>query len=236
MNRTKGAITVEATIILPLYILLMVFLINFLNVFYLQQTIQFGMNNAASVLAQYCYVVDKTIGMEHLTLSSEQQTKAADLYDNIVQVGDTGKQAIQSFSNLFEGGNLLNKLEEVGSSAKEFSDSISTLSDSIKAVTGEDLVDCLLTGGLEAGGGMLIEVLVDDYLEQMNVNLNYLDGEIKYALYVDPERYDLIVKASYCYADPLFSVFTKGFRIEQQVCVHPWIGGETDGLRGKLIG
>ena len=34
----------------------------------------------------------------------------------------------------------------------------------------------------------------------------------------------------------MFSIFTEGFAIEQQVVVHPWIGGKTPGLRGKLVG
>ena len=88
-------------------------------------------------------------------------------------------------------------------------------------------------GAVETGGGMLVEAMVDDYLDQLKINRNMLPDGIKYNLFVDGTdgRYDLVLQAEYVYDSPLFSVFIDGFRVRQQVVAHPWIGGSTPGLR-----
>ena len=127
-------------------------------------------------------------------------------------------------------------MEELISNGKNFASATTNLANKLKAVKGDDLVSYLLTTAGETGGGMIVESMVEDYLDQMKVNRNLLSGDIQYALYIDNSTNDLILKAAYCYNDPMFSIFTEGFAIEQQVVVHPWIGGKTPGLRGKLVG
>ena len=136
----------------------------------------------------------------------------------------------------FDDGITIDKLEELISNGKNFASATTNLANKLKAVKGDDLVSYLLTTAGETGGGMIVESMVEDYLDQMKVNRNLLSGDIQYALYIDNSTNDLILKAAYCYNDPMFSIFTEGFAIEQQVVVHPWIGGKTPGLRGKLVG
>ena len=69
-KRRKGAITVEAVIVLPLYILVILFIINFLNISFLQLAIQQGLNNAGRTLSQYGYALDVAVGIE--TINSNQ--------------------------------------------------------------------------------------------------------------------------------------------------------------------
>lgn len=232
MKKARGSMTVEATIIMPLYVLLLMFLANFMNIFYLHQTVQYGLHNAGSVIAQYCYAVDKTVGMEKFTVSEDTQGKFSD----IGAAMDEFNSAAQTAMSTFDGGFTLDKLDDLITNGKKFASASGNLADKLRSVNGNDLVSYLLTTAGEAGGGMIVKAMVEDYLNQMKVNRNLLNGDIQYALYVDNSSYDLILKAAYCYNDPIFSIFTDGFAIEQQVMVHPWIGGSTPGLRGKLVG
>lgn len=232
MKKERGSMTVEATIIMPLYILLLMFLANFMNIFYLHQTVQYGLNNAGSVLAQYCYAVDKTIGMDKFVVSEDTQGKFSDIGAAMEQFNTSAQKAMGSF----DGGITLDKLGELIDNGKAFASASGNLAGKLRSVSGDDLVSYLLTTAGEAGGGMIVKAMVEDFLDQMKVNRNLLSGDIQYALYVDNSNYDLILKASYCYNDPIFSIFTDGFAVEQQVVVHPWIGGSTPGLRGKLVG
>ena len=73
-NGKKGAITVEAVMILPLYILVILFLINFMNITYTQLTVQQGLNNAGRMLAQYGYAMDVAVGLENLNDTADVDT------------------------------------------------------------------------------------------------------------------------------------------------------------------
>ena len=214
--RQKGSVTVEAVIILPLYLLTMVFLLNFLDVFYVRLAVQQGLNNASSTLSQYCYAVDKVVGIEKLTLDEGTSAKAQELAEAIFNE----PLSLDSVGKAIEKG-------------KSFVGASSNLVGAIKQVKGEDIVNYLMTSAVETGGGMLVEAMVDDYLDQLKINRNMLPDGIKYNLFVDGTdgRYDLVLQAEYVYDSPLFSVFIDGFRVRQQVVAHPWIGGSTPGLR-----
>ena len=110
----------------------------------------------------------------------------------------------------FDDGITIDKLEELISNGKNFASATTNLANKLKAVKGDDLVSYLLTTAGETGGGMIVESMVEDYLDQMKVNRNLLSGDIQYALYIDNSTNDLILKAAYCYNDPMFSIFTEG--------------------------
>ncbi len=229
MGKKKGAMTVEAAIVLPLYILLLTFLVNFLNIYYLHTVVQHGLNSAASTLAQYCYAVDLTLGVENISLQEETSAKAQQLGDAINNFYDASTDAL----TLFNDGISLDNLGKLLDSGKTFINASSNLVSKVQGVTGEDVANLVLTGMVETGGGMLVEAMVDDYLDQMKINRDLLGGDIQYGLYITSDgRYDLILTAAYQYNDPLFALFTPGFAIRQQAVVHPWIGGATPGLRG----
>jgi hypothetical protein len=234
LKKARGSLTVEAAIILPVYILVLVFLANFLNIFYLHQAVQYGLNNAGSILAQYCYAVDKTVGMDQFAVSEDTKDKAVGIADAINGFSSAANDALTAFDQ----GLTLDNLPNLLNSGKNFAGATSNLAGKLRSVGGQDVVNYLLASAGEAGGGMVVKSIVEDYLDQMKVNRSLLDGDIQYALYLDSTdgRYDLVLKASYCYSDSLFSLFTKGFAVEQQAVFHPWIGGESPGLRGKLVG
>ncbi len=227
--RQKGSVTVEAVIILPLYLLTMVFLLNFLDVFYVRLAVQQGLNNASSTLSQYCYAVDKVVGIEKLTLDEGTSAKAQELAEAITGFTSSAKDTLSIFNEPLSLDSVGKAIEK----GKSFVGASSNLVGAIKQVKGEDIVNYLMTSAVETGGGMLVEAMMDDYLDQLKINRNMLPDGIKYNLFVDGTdgRYDLVLQAEYVYDSPLFSVFIDGFRVRQQVVAHPWIGGSTPGLR-----
>lgn len=229
MKRKKGAITVEATIVMPLYILLLAFLINLLNIFYVRLAVQNGLNNAATTMAQYCYAIDLTLGMDKLTLSDETSQKATQLAGDIDDFSTSAKDMAQ----VFEQKLSIAMLEDMIDKGGEFLNSTKQLKSTLSNIEGEDVANYLLTGGAELGGGFLVKVMVEDYLDEMKISRTAISGDIEYNFYVDASHnYDLVLTADYRYGDTFFSVFgADAFVIHQQVVVHPWIGGASDGLR-----
>lgn len=229
MKRKKGAITVEATIVMPLYILLLAFLINLLNIFYVRLAVQNGLNNAATTMAQYCYAIDLTLGMDKLTLSDETSQKATQLAGDIDNFSTSAKDMAQVFEQKLSVAMLEDMIDKGG----EFLNSTKQLKSTLSNIEGEDVANYLLTGGAELGGGFLVKVMVEDYLDEMKISRTAISGDIEYNFYVDASHnYDLVLTADYRYGDTFFSVFgADAFVIHQQVVVHPWIGGASDGLR-----
>lgn len=228
-KRKKGAITVEATIVMPLYILLLAFLINLLNIFYVKLAVQNGLNNAATTMAQYCYAIDLTLGMDKFTLSDSTSQKATQLAGDI----DNFSSSAQAMAQVFEQKLSVAMLQDMIDKGSEFLDSTKQLKSTLANIEGEDVANYLLTGGAELGGGFLVKVMVEDYLDDMKISRTAIEGDIAYNFYIDASHnYDLVLTADYSYGDTFFSVFGADvFTIHQQVVVHPWIGGASDGLR-----
>lgn len=228
-TRKKGAITVEATLIMPFYILLLAFLINLLNIFYVKLAVQNGLNNAATTMAQYCYAIDLTLGMDKLAISDSTSQKAMQLADDI----DDFSSSAQAMAQVFEKKLSVAMLEDMIDKGGEFLNSTKQLKNTLANIEGEDVANYLLTGGAELGGGFLVKVMVENYLDDMKISRTAIEGDIEYNFYVDASHnYDLVLTADYHYGDTLFSAFgADAFVVHQQVVVHPWIGGESDGLR-----
>lgn len=226
-KRRKGAITVEAVIVLPLYILLILFIINFLNISFLQLAIQQGLNNAGRTLSQYGYALDVAVGIE--TINSNQVDA------NVATVGpvvDTFQEISGDIGDLFQDFSFA-RVPSVLEKGKQLGEQVKTMASSLKSITGEDVVSYLLTTGAETGMSMLVEYTVDEYLTEMKVNRNMLDGRIRYRVCMDDDTQDIVLIATYRYQSGMFSLFTDGIDMRQVVVIHPWIGGKTQGIRQK---
>ena len=231
MKQMRGSIAVEAIIVMPFYILTLIFLANFLNVFHTHNVIQNGLNHAANTISQYCYAVDITIGMEKFALEEETVQKANDLQKAINEFTAAGSAVLGGFDDF-----KLSNLDTLMDNGKRFVNAASNLGTAISKIKGDDLVNALMTAGAEAGGGLLVKALVENYLADMKINRKLISDEIHYSFYVDPERYDLVLTAYYTYNNPIFSIFTDGFYVKQRAVVHPWIGGDSPALRKIDIG
>ena len=232
MNRMRGSITVEATIVLPIYILLLVFIMNFLNIFYMRMVIQSGLNNAGTTIAQYCYAIELTVdgGMENFTLSESVAGKVSEIGDSINEFVGSAERTL----NVFNQDLSIGMLSDLISNGKEFLTAGNRLAAAMKNVKGDDIKNYLFTTAAETGGGLLVKTMVESYIDDMKVNRGLLDGEIEYEMYITNDRCDLVLIARYLYKNTTFSIFmNRPFYVEQQVVVHPWIGGETQGLRNS---
>ena len=227
VRNKRGAVTVEAVLVLPVYTLAVLFMIHFLNVSYLQLTIQQGLNNAGRTLAQYCYAVDMTMGLETIN-TNILDSKA-----------ETVKPVVENFNTVTAGiGDLFNdfSVEKLGTmveQGKEFASSVKTMASSLNGIGGKDIVSYLLTTAAEGGTSLIVESIVEEYLTEMKVNRNMLDGKISYRVCMDDKTNDIILIATYRYHSGMFSMFTDGFDMRQVVAVHPWVGGATKGVRQK---
>ena len=119
------------------------------------------------------------------------------------------------------------------SKGKQMGDQVKTMTSALGSISGKDVVSYLLTSGAETGMSMLVEHTVDEYLTEMKVNRSMLDGGIRYRVCMDDETQDIVLIATYRYRSGMFSLFTDGIDMRQVVVIHPWIGGETQGIRQK---
>ncbi len=231
-NGKKGAITVEAVMILPLYILVILFLINFMNITYTQLTVQQGLNNAGRMLAQYGYAMDVAVGLENLNDTAdvdtfEESTKT--VFQSLL--GTDG--LVSKIGQLF-GHFSLEQLQEVVEGAKQLPDQVDTMKAAAENVDGKDIVNYLVASGTELGASMAVQSMVEDYLDEMKVNRNLLEGEkgkeFHYYASLDKDQ-NIVLIVTYRYQSPMFSLFTDGIDMRQVVVVHPWVGGETPGVR-----
>lgn len=223
----KGAITVEAVIVLPLYILVILFIINFLNISYLQLAIQQGLNNAGRTLSQYGYALDVAVGIE--TINSNQ------IDANVATVGpvvDTFQDMAGDVGELFQDFSF-DKVSSILSKGQQLGGQVKTMASALGSITGKDVASYLLTTGAETGMSMLVEQTVDEYLTEMKVNRSMLDGGIHYRVCMDDNSQDIVLIATYRYQSGMFSLFTDGIDMRQVVVIHPWIGGKTQGIRQK---
>lgn len=225
-NNQKGALTIEAMLVLPLYLLVITFVINFLNISYLQLTIQQGLNNAGKTLAQYCYAVDLTVGMDRLS-ETGLDAKAEKVGNVISETKDMMNSLGDVFSSFSFG-----KLKKLISKGKEFGASVKETKEALESITGEEVVSYLLTTATDVGTSMLVEALVEEYLTEMKVNRNMLDGDISYMACLGEDN-DIVLIATYRYQSGLFSMFFDGIDMRQTVVVHPWVGGKTESVREK---
>lgn len=231
-DKRKGAITVEAVIILPVYILVILFIINFLNISYMQLTVQQGLNNAGRMLAQYGYAIDIAVGLENLNDTEVIDTtagKAKSVFESLT--GSDG--LIPKIGELFQGFSL-STLQGTVDSAKGVAEGTKELIAEAKNINGTSIAHYLLASGTEMGASQVVKNMVEEYLDEMKVNRSLLEGErgqeIHYYVSLDGDE-NIVLIAAYRYKSPMFSLFTDGIDMRQVVVVHPWIGGKTEGVR-----
>ncbi len=223
----KGAITVEAVMVLPVFMLVILCIIQFLNISYLQLVIQQGLNNAGRTLAQYGYALDVAVGIETVNTNHIDDNVAT-----VQPVVHTFQEMTGDIASLFQDFSF-DKVSSILGKGQELKGQVSTMITALKGITGKDVVSYLLTTGAEMGITMIVEGTVEEYLTEMKVNRNLLDGNIQYQVCMDDSTQDIVLIATYRYRSGMFSLFTDGIDMRQVVVVHPWIGGKTAGIRQK---
>lgn len=222
--------TVEATLTLPLFILVLLFIINFLNIFYLQLVIQQGLTHVGNTVGEYFYAVSLLADVNQFTMSESTSAKAAQLQSSISDVTDS---AISTLGMLNDGVTL-ETLPQLVENGTQLYNSVIAVKASVGAINVDDVKGYLFASGIDAASGGIVKLLMDQYVEEMNINTNLLDGEITYHAFLLSEggNNDLVLMAVYTYKHNMFTVFFDKIPMRQAVRVHPWIGGSTKGIRG----
>lgn len=226
----KGSLTVEATVILPIYLLTLFFVLNFMNIFYMQLAIQEGLNNTASVLGKYCNVAAVTVGMDRFELSKGNSDRVTALQTDINSFGKDLNHVV----DILQGDFSLERLSDLIDAGKGMYTSVSDIAHEVAGIGGDDVTNLLLSGAVELAGSAGVTAIMNDYLREMHVNQNLLEGadgeKLKFFLALDRENHDIVLTAQYRYKDPMFSIFFDSIDMKQSVVVHPWVGGSTPGL------
>ena len=222
-KRRKGILTVEAAIVLPIFIMVMVFVLSMLKMCYFHLVMQQALQNVGLTLAQYGYVIDEVVGLE--TFSLQKQTKEAEteIATGVQKTIDTGKELI----HLVEGGIKLETIGEIIEKGKTFKTDAEGLVKAVKEVDKEEVINYLFVSVMNGVAGDFVQWMIGDYLVAMEAKTETFE-DLKYELYIETETKDILLLVEYDYVFDFF--FTKPMRFQQMVRVHPWVGGSTEGI------
>lgn len=227
MNRRKGVLTVEAAIVLPIFVMVMAFVLNIMQLFYFHLVMQQSLQNVALTLAQYGYVVERTIGLENLALQTETKNKEQEIITGVNAVIDEGRTMISLLSNF-----TIDNLPTIMDSGGKFKDKAESLVNTIKGVDKETIVNYLLVSAMNEVGGDFVKWMIGDYLSEMGADTGAIDS-LEYQLIIETETKDMLLIVEYDYK--VNFIFTDTLRFQQMVRVHPWVGGNTEGLYKSLL-
>ena len=225
-RRRKGVLTVEAAIILPIFIMVMVFILSILKLFYFHLVMQQALQNVGITLAQYGYVIDKVTDLETFSLKADTKKAEDGLANSVTNFLNTGSELAPmvtgkiSLDNITE---IIDKGKTLGTDAKEVVEAVKNVTDK------EIIINYLLVSAMNDAGGRFVEWMTRDYLDAMEAKNETLQN-FEYAFYVEAGTKDFLLVAEYDYQLPF--LVTKPIRIQQAVRVHPWVGGETEGIYG----
>jgi len=221
-KRRKGVLTVEAALILPVFIIVMVFVLNLMNLFYFHLVMQQAVSNAGRSLAQYGYIIDKTIGIKKLTLDKNVSSKE----QKIMQDVDALITSAGEFAGLLQGKLTLDTIGQIIQKGSEFKKVLESAGETISSVSEEELVNYLLVSAMNGADDVFMQWMIGDYLKETGVLIGSID-EIEYVIYVEEETKDFIFVVQYRYSLPF--AFFKEVYLQQTLRIHPWVGGNTEG-------
>ena len=223
-QKRRGSITVEASIILPIFIMVMVFVLNMMNLFYFHLVMQQAVSNVGRTLSQYGYVIDKTIGLDKLALSEETKATEGKLITNV----DAMIKEAGSMATLLSGKLSLDTVVQVVESGKKFKGSLDDVVSALGDVKDnpEMIVNYLLVSAMNGADDVFMKWMIGDYLTEAGAAVGNID-DIEYAVYLEKGTKDIIFVVQYDYSLPF--AFFDDLRLQQAMRVHPWVGGKTAG-------
>lgn len=256
-DREKGMITVEAVLSLVPFILVILGIISFTNIFVLHNRIQYALYEAGSELTAYTYFyevsglrkADKTF-----TADADEQTEVLDTTIEkvsafIEQLG-TLQTSVQSENGLGEVKGELDNTVDAGKEAASAAGDL--LSDPQQIISGtaylamENVLKMLKTGALtlfmkarlssylevDVAGGSVISA--DDYLKAAGVKdgISGLDFS-KSKLFMDKEKKMIDVIVTYDVEISFFKLFFQkpAITIAQRCAIPAWLDGDGESYK-----
>lgn len=226
-SRRKGVLTMEAAIILPIFITVMVFLLSVMKLFYFHLVMQQAVNNVGRTMAQFGYVIDRVVDINNFSLKSETQKKEDAIATSVNTVIQDGKEMAVAFQDF--GVETLGTMIDSG---KKFGADVKVAAEAIKAVKGEDIINYLLVSAMNDVGGDFVRWMIGDYLDAMQSNSNAIQN-IEYSFYVETDTKDFLFVVEYDYKFDL--LLKKPLHFQQVTRLHPWVGGSTEGIYDSVI-
>lgn len=237
ISKRKGVLTVEAAIVLPVFIMVMFFVLSIMKLFYFHLVMQQSLQNVGRTLAQYGYVIDDLIGLEKFSMEKETAEAEAGLKQGVDAVITDSRKLISHL----QGKLTLETVEAVLNDGKEFAEHLNELGGTLELIKKNPtiIVNYLLVSAMNEAGGEFVRWMIGDYLDNMQAS-NGTISNLQYSLFVDAQgegsrkvsgTKDIILIVDYDYSLPFF--FFDKIRIRQQVRVHPWVGGPSEGVDWK---
>lgn len=223
----NGVLTVEAAIILPLFITVMVFLLSVMKLFYFHLVMQQAVNNVGRTMAQFGYVIDRVVDINNFSIKPETQKKEDGVTSSVNQVIADGKLMAEAFQDFG-----IDKLSTIIDTGKQFGTDVKAVGTALKEIRAEDIINYLLVSAMNDVGGDFVKWMIGDYLNSMQSNTSAIQN-ITYNFYVENGTKDFIFVVEYDYKFDL--LIKEPLHFQQIIRVHPWVGGDTEGIYGSVI-
>lgn len=227
-KKNKGILTVEAALILPVFIMVMCLVLSLMKLCYFHLVMQQSIQNVGTTLAEYGYLLDRAVGIENLSFKEGTAQKES----KIKQAADEVIDSFTEVAGYLKGNIELSTIPDMIEAGMALGGKAENLIDTVKTVEGEDIVNYLLVSSINQFGGNLVQWMVGDYLSAMG-SKNKTIQNIRYEIFVEEKTKDILLYVYYDYDFPYFMKDKMPFR--QMVRVHPWVGGERDGLYTETL-
>jgi Flp pilus assembly protein TadG len=221
LRNYPGVLTVEATVIFPIYMMVILTIVSLMNIFYTHAVIQQALNVTALRIAEYSYALKATNTLESFEWGAEASQQVSALKQNINNVSGAAERTLGGFANGF----TLENIAEVINNATEFAGSLDTLIKQLQGLNKETLGRYAIGIFVDSGSDTIVNGLVKKYLTDMQLDMrNVSNLDFSASEYYYGANKDVTLLVTYEYHNPLGIKFFDRANMMNTCTVHPWIG------------
>lgn len=227
--------TLELALILPIYIVVIMFVMNFMNIYYIHAVVQQGLNNAGKTLAEYCYLVDRAGYLDQasgwFTMEQDTSEKSIGLQTSVNQLTSSAQSVMSKLNDGTDIKELIGIKDDLGN----FADALKSAASQVSSIDADNIKDFIISEASNGVSGLAAGVLVNAYIDDMNLDLKGIKIDYTNSKFLYGEEREITLVATYTY-DKLFLLdlgLDDSVEIVQTVTVRPWIGNESGGINGK---
>lgn len=236
-SKNRGSMTIELALILPLYIVVIMFIMNLMNVYYIHAVVQQGLNNAGKTLAQYCYLIEKAGCLDKasgwFTMEEDTSNKSIGLQTSIKQLTGSAQQVMAKLND----GVTLDELKGLSDDLGGFTEALRSTASQISSINGDNVKDFVISEAANGASGLLTGVMVNAYIDDMKLDLKGIKIDYTNSKFLYGDNCEITLVATYTY-DRLFLLdfgFDNSVEIVQVVTVRPWIGNQSGGIANVSV-
>ena len=139
-KKEKGALTLEATLVFPIYIVAIMTIVSFLNIFYTQAVMQQALNHTATLISQYSYAIGKADDGKGLDFFIGAEKEQDNIKNDMKKVGDSAQVALGSIA----GGISISELPTVTGNLGTFAGNIASLISDVQGLNKEKIASVIV--------------------------------------------------------------------------------------------